>query len=78
MTISYIKEVGNRELTIEQYHPAEQAMLPNAFAFGHPNYEQYLTCQHVILSNLHLENPGTWEEQVKEGFSGTLSRQPFS
>ena len=31
-----------------------------------------------MLSNLHLENPGTWEELVKEGFGGRLIDQSFS
>ena len=81
MTINYINEVGNllalissvRESTIEQHLQAELLMLPDVFAFSHPNYRRYLTYQHVMLSNLQLENPGTWEELVKEGFSGSLS-----
>ena len=31
-----------------------------------------------MLSNLHLENPGTWEELIKEAFGGRLNDQPFS
>ena len=85
MTISYIKEVVNllelissvQELTVEQ-HKDEWVMLQDVFAFGHPNYGRYLTYQHVMLSNLQLENPGAWEELVKEDFGGSLSGQPFS
>ena len=44
-------------------------MLPDVFAFGHPNYRHYLTYKNVMLSNLHLEDPGALEELVKEGFS---------
>ena len=40
-------------------------MLPDVFAIGHSNYGRYLTYQHVMLSNLHLENYGTWEELAK-------------
>ena len=83
MTISYIKEVVNllelissvQELTVEQ-HKDEWVMLQDVFAFGHPNI--YLTYQHVMLSNLQLENPGAWEELVKEDLGGSLSGQPFS
>ena len=86
MTISYIKEVGNllaltysvRELTIERHLQAERLMLPNVFAFDHPNHGWYLTYQHVMLSNFHLENPRAWEELVKEGFGRSLSGQPVS
>ena len=31
-----------------------------------------------MLSNLHLENPGAWQELVKEGFGGSLRGPPFS
>ena len=55
-----------RESTIERRLQAERLMLPDVFAFGHPNYGLYLTYQDVMLSNLHLENPGAWEEIVKE------------
>ena len=53
-------------------------MLPDVFAFGHPNYRHYLTYKNVMLSNLHLEDPGALEELVKEGFSWNLSGQLFS
>ena len=53
-------------------------MLQDVFAFGHPNYGRHPTYQHIVLSNLHLENPGACEELVKEGFGGSLSGQPFS
>ena len=85
MTISYIKDVGNllaliasvRESKIEQ-RKDERVMLPDVFAFGHPNYGRYLTYQHITLSNLHLENPRDWEGLVKDGFGVNLSSQPFS
>ena len=67
-----------RESTIEQRLQAERLMFPDVFALGHPNYGLYLTYQDVMLSNLHLENPGAWEELVKEGLSRILSGQPFS
>ena len=67
-----------RDSTIERQLQAEWPMLPDVFAFGHPNYGKYLTYQHVMLSNLHIENPGAWEELVREGFNGSLSGQPFS
>ena len=81
ITISYIKEVGNvlasissvNESTIERNLQAEQAVLPDTFAFVHPTYVQYLTYQHVMLSNLHLEHPWIWEDLVKQGFGGSLS-----
>ena len=81
MTISYIKEVKNlvplissvQESTIVRHPQVERVMLPDAFVFGHLNYGQYLTNQHVMLGNLHLENPGALEELVKEGFGGSLS-----
>ena len=86
MTLSYIREVGNllaltssvRESIIERHLQAERLTAPDEFAFGNPNYGRYLTHQHVMLNNLHLENPGGWEELVKEDFGGSLSGQPFS
>ena len=84
--INYIKEMGNllelvssvRESSIERHLQTELAMLPDVFGFGHLNCRRYLTYQQVMLSNLHLENPGALEELVKEGFCGSLSDQPFS
>ena len=31
-----------------------------------------------MVSNNYLENRGSWEKLVKEGFGGSLSVQPFS
>ena len=72
---SRLKEVANllalicsvREMSIEQHLQAERAMLPDVFAFGHPNYSRDLTCQHVMLKNWEQENPGAWKELSNEG-----------
>ena len=84
ITISYIKEVGNilailalvssvRESATERHLQAERVMLPDVFLFGHPKYGQYLTYRRDMLSNIHLENHGAWEELVKGGFGRSLS-----
>ena len=65
-------------MTIEWHLQAEQIILPDIFAICHPKYQQYLTYQYVVLNNLHQQNPGAWEELVKDDFGGCLGNQPFS
>ena len=56
----------------------ERAMLPQCFAFDHPNYYWYLTAQHVNLSALSTQESETWEDLLANGFGGSLSGEPFS
>ena len=56
----------------------QRAMLPQCFAFDHPNYCWYLTTQHVNLSALSTQESETWEDLLANHFGGSLSGEPFS
>ena len=84
--VSYIKDVSLllsiissvRENNIERHLEAERALLPDLFAFGHPNYARFLTFQHIMLEQHRAESTKVWQELIANGFGGSLSGQKFS
>ena len=67
-----------RECNIEMHLEAERALLPQLFAFGHPNYSRYLTYQHALLEVHRISNTSIWKDLQENSFGGNLTRNKFS
>ena len=82
MFVNYLKDVSAllamirsvRECNIEMNLEAERALLPQLFAFGHPNYSCYLTYQHALLEVHRISNKSIWID-LKENRFGSLALQ---
>ena len=60
------------------YLEAERALLPQCFAFGHPNYSRYLTYQHALLEVHGISNTSIQKDLNENGFGGGLTGNKVS
>ena len=67
-----------KECNIEMHLEAESALLPQLFAFVHPNYSRYLTYQHALLEVDRMSNTPIWKDLKENGFGGSLTGDKFS
>ena len=76
MFVNYLKDVfallamirSVRECNIEKHLEAERALLPQLFAFGHPDYSRYLTYQNALLEVHCISNTSVWKYLTENGF----------
>ena len=66
-----------RECNIEIHVEAERALLPQLFAFGHPNYSFHLTYQHALLEVHRISNISIWKVFKEKSFGGSLTGDKF-
>ena len=57
---------------------AERDMLKYCFAFDHIIYAQYMSFQHVYLSDLEAKGDPAIDNLIKRGIGGSLSGDKFS
>ena len=76
MFVNYLKDVfallamirSVRECNIEKHLEAERALLPQLFAFGHPDYSRYLTYQNALFEVHCISNTSIWKYLTENGF----------
>ena len=86
MFVNYLKYVSAllavirsvRECNTEMHLEAERALLPQLFAFGHPNYSRYLAYQHTLLEVHRISNTWIWKNLKENGVGGNLTKDRFS
>ena len=67
-----------RERNMELHLQALQHFIPLLFAFNHPNYSQYLTYSHILLSKLKTDDPDAYNDLFLYGPGVSLSGAEFS
>ena len=86
MFVNYLKYVSAllavirsvRECNTEMHLEAERALLPQLFAFGHPNYSRHLAYQHTLLEVHRISNTWIWKNLKENGVGGNLTKDRFS
>ena len=66
------------ECNIEMYLEAERALLPQLFAFGHPNYSHHRTYHHALFEVHRIPTTSNWKDLNENGFGGSLTADKFS
>ena len=86
ITLAYLKDISSllalvsavRDADIELHLQAERDMLKQVFAFDHQNYSRYLTYQHVLLTNLKLNQSQSFEDLKLRGIGANYSGDKFA